>query len=446
MADFTDNYAIVGGASDYFNCESTSGWSTGGVATSFQTGTEHVQGTYSLELQSSGSGTANWYHDLSLGYRFKITEKDLHFWFKYVKGKGANFLVQDGTAVVIRLYFGGTTIYADYRCTESGDLELNFGWQVLSCSGNNLRGGSTGGGHNDGSDWELDINRIELILNFANSTDTPLNMDCWFAGNSITITNGDETSPCLLSDIVTYSNNTRSDFPLGIVNLKGALFDIKSGLIIGDGLSGIGHQGYLVADSTFIYLHPLSKYVSHNLTINEYSTFISGKKETDSSNNYYVSGNIIVTNLYDNDYGSNIYMETSSYCYLYDTKLYNFSQITLGSLSTPSTTVDLYDVDIDTFKKLYLYSDSVSLNSVDIHDDVATSYDPTNGFVISSSPILSENINIYRCYVGITFVYSDIISNCTITDITDSHISIHDTYSPILIDSIFDTTKLRRYV
>jgi len=440
MADFSDDYSIVGASSDNFNCDSTGGWGTGGNATSLATNSDRVEGSYSLELTASNSGDSYWYHDISSGYRFKITEKDLHFWFKYVKGKGANFLVQNSTAVVVRLYFGGTTKYADYRCTSEGDIELKFGWQLLSCSGTNLRGGSVGGGHNGGSDYDLDIYRIELHLNFANKNDTPLAMDCWFVGTKIVVTNGTTSSPCTPEDIVSYSDTDRSAFPLGLAKLNGKLFDLKSGLDIGNGSDGAGNEGVFKITSSFFLLNQLSEEVKHHITVKNYSQFQSGEIETGSDDSYYVRGCKIV--LPASRY-SDFVVQNGGTCKLYATKLYRFRNIYLGALSDTGSTCEIHSVDFDSNECVYFRANTLNMSDVHIHDNPANIVN--NACTFSVTPDSVSTVKIYRCPHGAYFDANVSVSDLTITDTTNYDIGIKDTYTVHILNSVFNANKLLRF-
>lgn len=438
MADFSDDYAIVGASGDNFDCDSTGGWGDGGQANAVATSTDRVEGSASLELVAGGSGDAYWYHDVSSGYRFKITEKDLHFWFRYVKGKGDNFLVQNSTAVVIRLYFGGTSKYADYRCTSSGDLELKFGWQLLSASGTNLRGGSTGGGHNGGSDYNLDIYRIELHLNFANSNDTPLNMDCWFVGTTISVTSGTTTTPKTLSDLITYSN-TRTAFPLGLVSKLGNLAYIRSGLTIGNGSSGTGNEGHFKFLFNFVLMKQLSQEVKHHLTVKNYSSLVSGEIETGSDGSYYVRGCQIVLppSMY-----SDINVENGGTLKLYDSKLYRWRYIYLGGSGDTASTVHLYSVDIDSCECVYFRANTLNLYNTSIHDSTSNNVQQACEFHVS--PDTSDLIKLYRNSEALHARETVTVSNCTIGDNSNYDIGVLEGKTLTMHNSVFSSSKLKR--
>jgi len=439
MADFSDDYVIVGASSDNFDCDATGGWTEGGNGSAVATNSECVEGSYSLDLTASNSGSSNWYHDVSSGNRFKITEKDLHFWFKYVKGKGANFLTQDGTAVVIRLYFGGTSKYADYRCTTTGDLELKFGWQLLSASGKNLRGGSTGGGHNGTTDYDLDIYRIDLRLNFSNKNDTPLGMDCWFIGTKITVTKGTSSAPATLQDLADYSNDDRTAFPLGVVDIQQTLAYIRCGLTIGDGNSGTGHQAYMTADSKFILMKQLSTEVKHHLVVNNYSTLVLGEKETGSDDNYFVRGCQLV--LPASRY-SDITVNNGATLKLYDTKVYRWRYVYLGASSDTSSTVELRRVDFDSCECVYFRSNTLNMDDVEVHD--ATTNNVQQGCEFIKEPDSIDYTRIYKCAEGAYFRDTMEVTGVSLTDNTNYDIGILEGKTVSLIDSKFSSSKLRR--
>jgi len=437
MADFLDDYAIIGASGDNFDCDATGGWGTSGNASSVATNSgSKVEGSNSLDLTASDVGDSSWYHDVSSGNRFKITEKDLHFWFKYVKGKGANYLVQDGTAVVIRLFFGGTSKYADYRCTATGDLELKFGWQLLSASGKSLRGGSTGGGHNNGSDYDLDIYRVELKLNFANKNDTPLGMDCWFAGTIIKVTSGTSSSPVSFSDIAEYSNKDRTAFPLGLVNKQMILYNIKCGIQVGDGSSGSGHSGYIKDYSKFLLFNQLSEEVKHPIIVKNYSTLDLGLQVSGSESSYYVDGCQIVL---PEDRYSDFSVENGGTLKLYDTKIYRWRYLYFGASSDSGSTIELHNVDIDSCETLFLRASTQNISYLSVHNNVNS----INDYAVNiTKPITSmDYLYCYRCSVGAKIDGDFTLKTFNLTDNTvDLKVLSGKTVS--LIDSVFSESKL----
>ena len=247
----SDNYSIIESA---FSCDSTDGWGKGGNASDPTSETSgQVEGSGYLGLTTSDTGDSYWYHDIV--NRFKITETSLGLWFRYVKGKGANYLVQDGSALVVRLYFGGTSKYADYRLTEKGDIDLKFGWQPFIISGTNLNGGSVGGGHNGTTDFYLDIYRFELHLNVSNKVDKPLGLDAVFIGTQIEITDQAYT----LNDLARYTFVDRS-FPIGTIENDGNMNNVKSTLKIGSGAT-------LSQSSKFIFMNQFSTEVKTDIIV-----------------------------------------------------------------------------------------------------------------------------------------------------------------------------------
>ena len=434
MADFEDDYVIAGASSDNFDCDSTSGWSTGGNATGFGTNTsDKKEGSASLNLEASSSGDSYWYHNVSSGSRFKITEKNLHFWFKYVKGKGDNFLVQNGTAVVIRLYFGGTSKYADYRCTSTGDLELNFGWQVLSASGSNLRGGSTGGGHNGGTDYDLDIYRIELHLNFANKNDTGVfNMDAWFIGTSVSVKKGTSSSPATMSELKTYMNSTRTAFPLVLINITGNLIDLKSKLIVGDSSTSVG---YLKITNSYLHSNQLSDEVSLGVLVYSGACLQIGDKEVGSDDNYYVRGCTIVLN--DDRTPESTSFVVYGDAKIYNTKIYNFKTVVFDE-GASGDEIELQNVDIDTVTYVSFGTFTTAKN-VDIHNTLTNSYSVVFTDVDSFS---TSGLNVYRNTNGVRFNASITVNGLDITDVTGNQLVLKDSTTVNVVDSYFDDTKL----
>lgn len=417
MADIEDNYIIVGASGDNLNCDDTGGWQKGGNANDPTQSSNKLEGDYSLGLQTSDKDESWWYHDITDGYRFKITEKDLGVWFYYIKGKGDNFLVQDSTAIVIKLFFGGTDKYAEYRVTEKGDLSLKFGWQMLMCSGTELNGGATGGGHNGGSDFDLDIHRIEFRLNCAVKVDVDLNIDAFFVGNTITINGGDNTDPITIEDIADYTFNTRS-FPIGTVEMSGKLANIKSGLTINNG-------GYVSAENIYLLFNQLSNEVKHNITITD-GTFRIGKIE----NNKPLDGCQIVK---PQGMTASILVDTNGVFEVYNSKFYRWEVIEFNG------TCSLNLVDFDSCELVKFNSNNNSIEHISIHDSINNLYD--YAMEVLSVFNLTNDILLYRCKDGIRFSENSELNNLKLLDNTGYDLDIIDSKTATIDNATYSTVR-----
>ena len=124
---YSDDFAIIGAAGDDFDCEAVTGWSTTGGVTPILLNSDNRGGSNSVEMRAASTGVSTWQHDVGSADvdRFKISEETLNFWFRYSKGKGASYL-GDGSTLEVRLFFGGTTDFADYRPLDNADEELLF--------------------------------------------------------------------------------------------------------------------------------------------------------------------------------------------------------------------------------------------------------------------------------------------------------------------------------
>ena len=416
MATIVDDYTIVGASGDNFDCDDTGGWTKGGNADDATTEDNRVEGDKALGLTTSDKDESWWYHDISSSNRFKITEKDLGLWFYYIKGKGDNILVQDSTAVVVRLYFGGTDKYADYRLTEAGDLSLAFGWQMLMCSGKELNGGSTGGGHNDDSDWDLDIYRFEFRINCANKAENPLGLDAIFVGTELEVQSGDSDTPVTMQDLEQYTFTDRS-FPIGTVKIDGKLANIHSGLKITSG-------GYVAAENQYLLFNQSSAEVKHHITVDD-GTLRVGKNVGKAYNGCQIvkpSGRT-----------ANVVVNSNGTLLVYNSKLYRWDTITLNGTS------DIQQVDIDSCELLVVQSDNNELNSIAVHDAVNNTV--THSMEIQTTADSVSKLLVYRCKDGVKFTDSGTVSGARMLDNTDYDILVLDGKDPSVVDSVYSNIK-----
>ena len=415
--DIVDNYVIVGSSSDGFDCEDKNKWTaTGDASIDNDTGNK-VQGNQSISIKGKQGNNNIIYADISAGNRFSILEYDLGFWFFYSKGKGTNALVQDNTAIVVRLYFGDTSTYADYRVTEAGDLSLGFGWNLLMCSGKELNGGSTSSDFSE-SDWSKEIVRIELRLNLANDNDVPFNMDAWFIGNTLIISDGDENNPVTIQDLHNYAHRDRSDFPIGVVTLTKKLANINTGLII-DG-------GYLKATDLYLLFNQLSSEVKHNVLIENGGVFQIG----DYQNSNPILGCLIVKP--ENKTANFSIGDSDSKILVYDSKFYRWNEIILNGYS------EIIETDFDSCEIIKINNNNVIFKYNTIHDGITAIYD--NVLSINENADISD-IFIYRCKDGVYINNDVILNNITLLDNDGYDLGISDTYTLNLINSKFTTMR-----
>ncbi len=421
MATITDNYTLVGSSSDGFDCENKGDWTTGGDATISDNTDSKVQGSQMIGLQGKQGDNNTWTTDVSSGSRFKITEKDLGMWFFYIKGKGANFLVQDSTAIVVKLYFGGTDKYAEYRMTDTGDLELNFGFQMLMCSGKNMNGGSIGGGHNDGSDWDLDIYRFELQLNFANDTTADLGLDAVFIGTEIQVESGSSSTPVTVQDLYEYTNKDRTDFPTGVVALNKKLANINCGVSI-DG-------GYLVAENIYLLFNQNSVEVKHDIHVKD-GTFRIGRIEVGSDDSYSMLGCQVVK---PSGLSSNIQVDANGSLEAYNSKFYRWEDIHLGG------TTKLSAVDFDTNGTVFIENTGVEFIDISIHNNTGNLRD--NAVTFDANPAIGKALKVYRCIDGVYFNEDVVVTDVDVTDTTGYDIGVQEANSVSLVSSSYTTIR-----
>lgn len=427
------------------NCDSTGANFTGGTANSTTptvSTTEFVQGTGSLTIRASSSITppevCYWYYDLASGNRFKITQADLLMWFYYVKGKGQQYLTNNSNATVLRVYFGGTTKYADYY--QGGDADLAFGWQVFAASGKNAD--AIGGGHNDGTDWDLDIYRIELRLEFnEHNTDggtqdprPALYMDYWRSGTKIIVSEGTPASPISFSALQTYSESNA----LGVVFINDVFINLLCGLDIGNGSDGTNNEGNLTDAGKFILFNQLSEEVKHNLVVENYSTLQLGTLEVGTDGNYPVNGCQLT--LPASRY-SDIDVKSGGSLKLYDTKVYRWRNIYLGN-GGAGASIDLRIVEIDTCETIYFRQTNIDIDGIEVHDNA--NQVRNNAGVVTASPNSSKNVSVHDCVHGFYFEGTATMEEYIAGDNGTYDLGIKEAEAATLLNSVFNENKIVR--
>ncbi len=472
---FTDDFVIVGAATDDFDCEATTNWTTSVDADfSFTLGTDtkSVQGTNAITLKSGNAtvGTRWVYHDVPVGNRFKVAGTSgvtLNFFFEYSKGKGANFLVTNGSAVVIRLYFGGTTDWADYRVTDNGDESLRFGYQLLQCSGRNLNGGSTSGTwSNTASNWERDIHRVELRLNYANgndgANDPPFRMDCWYIGTKIVVSQGTTGgTPATLQNLFDYQKigGTRTAFPLAIIDLDEVFCTLRCGLDIGNGSDGANNEGYLKLTSSFLLFNQWSAQVKQNLVVKNFSQLDFGEGEdvvgVEGTNTVAVRGCQVVMPTDREDEidttipaGSDITVENGGTFKSFNTKFFRWRDIFLGAASDTSSTVVLNETKFDSCETVYLRANTLNMAGlVEIYNNAGNDRNHCVEMIVSSDS--NEDLLVHDTIQGIHFRESVTLNNYRAQDIdkaggVNADLAILEGKTLNLVDSFFDENDIIR--
>lgn len=407
----TDDFNFIGAAADNFDCDVVTGWTQGGNGNAVAVdATGGVDGGACLNLVASNPGECTWYHDVTAGSRFKITEKVLNMWFYYLKGKNTTPFIGTGdNAIVIRLYFGGTAKWADYYVAPGGDNVLSFGWQPFTISGKNLNGGVLGGTHNDGTDWELEIQRVMLVCQFtedndaggvaSNSPETPLRMDNWEVGTKLIVSNGTPSVPIGFGDLVSYSNGTgRTNGPLGVVQAIDTFVNIKCAIDVGNGSDGTNNEGNIADDGKFILFNQTSLEVKANLTVKNFSSLVLGTKEVGVDGNYAVSGCQIVQPA---SRFADISVENGGILRLFDCKVFRWRDIFLGAASDTGSIVELNRVQFDTCETVYFRATTLNLQDIEIYNNAAN--DRNQCAEMSVEPDSCANFLVHDCAEGMHF-------------------------------------------
>ena len=442
---YSDDYAIIGGATQSFDCETTTGWTPGGTAVTgadFITNSDNRGGTASVEMRGT-AGLATWFQNVGTADvdRFKIQEGTLNVWFRYSKGKGASYL-GDGSTVVIRLYFGGTTDFADYRPLDNADEDLDFGWNLLQISGRTLNGGSINFVDND-TNWDRFIHRVEMRLNLQNandkaSEDAPILMDSWFFGTKIIVSEGTPGVPVSIEDVETYSNDDTAThggdaFPLGLVDVDDVFVNLRCGIDVGNGSDGANNEGNLVIGSKFLLFNQWSPQAKQPLTVTNFSTLQYGAVDAGADGNYPVRGcQIVMPPGRPND----ITVESGGTLKLFNSKIFRFRDIFLDSGSI----VELRGVAIDSCNIVYFDAATLDLQDIEI-------YNNTGGAQCAEmtvSPDSCSNFLVHDCAQGMHFRATLTMEEYLAQDNIGNDFAVLDGSAVTLVSSFFDKTKIGR--
>lgn len=447
---FTDDYVIIGAASDDFDCEAVTGWTQAGSATgTLSTSTEQViQGTTSIELRGA-NGVGTYTHDIGVGDGWSITDTTLYFWFYYAKGKSAAILTSTADAVVIRLFFGGTTDFADYQCTASGDEELINGFQLLSASGKNTRGGTFNFTDTD-ANWNREIRRVQLRLNYTAAgndatggltPEPPIFMDCWFTGSTIRVEGGTRNAPKTFEQLRDYSaiagsrdSSSATSFPLGVVEVNNAEVTLQTGVQVGNGTC----NGWLATEGKSIFINQGSPETKNPIVIDANSGITLGEKES-GQRNYAVRGNIVFQT---DSAQADFQVKDRGAAEIYDTKFFKFRNLFFGDSTDTDSIIDLNRVTVDTSETAYFYSKNLFLEDVEIYNcrENLTNY----AAVISESPKSSSNILLHDNNEGVFINNTITIEELKCQDNTNFDIVLLEGDSATVVNSVFDENKLKR--
>ncbi|MDJ0952481.1 MAG: hypothetical protein QNJ81_02260 [Acidimicrobiia bacterium] len=469
---FTDDFAQAGAAADNFDCDATGGWTAltgtdpGGT---FQAATialntiQPLEGTGCLSIKSGNAtaGLRGYYQDVTAGSRFIITQTTLNVWFNYAKGKGAQILTSTSGAVRLRLYFGGTVDWAEYNLTEAGNDSLNFGWQVLQCSGRNLNGGAVSGTWvNTASNWDREIHRVAIVFDVLNPNDAGadpgLLVDMFFTGNKIVVSEGTTGgTPATFQDLVDYQKigGTRTGFPLGLVNLDGVFATLRCGLDIGNGTDGLNNEGYLQVGETFLLFNQWSAQVKHNIVVKNFAQLDFGEGESvigvDGTNVAAVRGCQVVMPTDREDEvsttlpaASDVSVENGGILNAYNTKFFRWRDIFLGAASDTSSTVELINVIFDSCETVYFRANTLDLANIEIYNNAQNDRNHCGEMIVS--PDSCSDLLVHDCNEGIHFRATLTIPTYRAQDNTVYDLAILEGDTATLVDSFFDPDKILR--
>ena len=497
---YSDDFAIIGAATDDFDCEAITGWTAGGTAVTpivLETG-DNRGGSNSIQMRGT-AGVATYTHDIGVGDGFDITAGSLNFWFRYSKGKGAAYLGAFNT-LTVRLFFGGTVNFADYN-PSGGDAGLLFGWNLLQLSGTNTNFGTPNFGNvNAGSfvvgrtyiittlgntDWNVvagttgltyfvgsqvvaaaagsgtgvasdttnsiwsdEVRRVQLRLNLQNANDkdtedAALLMDSWFYGTKIIVSEGTPAAPINFEDIETYSNDETalhggSAFPLGQI-LKSEVLGVSiCALEIGSGSDGTNQEGNVrLNDINYLLMSQTSTQVKAGITVKNFSSLEIGEVDAGVDGNYGVRGCQLVQPA---NAQADIVVENGGTLKIFNSKIFRFRDLFLGAAVDTLSTIELRDVKIDSCRIAYFRANTLDLQDIEIYNN--------NGGAQCGEMIVSPdsciNFLVHDCAQGLHFRDTLTITEYFAQDNIGDDFAVLDGEVVTIVSGVFDDTKIGR--
>ncbi len=452
---YSEDFEIVGGTTspNSFDGETVTGWTAGGTAvTPIVTNADNRGGSASIEMRAT-AGLATYTHDIAVGQGFQITTETLNVWFRYSKGKGASYL-GDGSTLVIRVFFGGTVDWADYRPLDNADEDLDFGWNLLQVSGKELNGGSTSGTwSNTDSNWDREVRRIEMRLNLQNANDkdtedAPMLMDSWFSGTKVIVSEGTPAAPVTLENVETYCNDRTVNrgggtkpFALGLINIEDVFADIRCGIDVGNGSDGLNNEGNLKILQKFLLFNQWSEDAKHNVVTKNFSTLESGEVDNGVDNDYPVKGCFFVL---PPSRFSDFICENGGTIKGFDSKFFRWRNLDFGAASDTSSTIELRRVQIDSCNLARFRANTMDFADIEIYNNANIGSATPQCAEITKSPNSCSNFLVHDCAQGMHFRANVTITEYLAQDNTGNDLAVLDGFEATLVDSVFDDTKIGR--
>ena len=428
------------------NCDNTTNVSAPAGGTLATNNTKQQEGTASIEYVANGTGVKEIRFNISSGGAntpFKIIEKDFLMWFYYVKGKSAQYFADAASALTIRLYFEATpgTKYVDYYM--GGDKDLPFGWKTYIASGKNYD--ALGAGHNNGTDWDLNVQHVGIMMNFQNSnaggtggTDVPLLVDELRVGTKIVCASGTAVTPEDEQDLLTYSQDDGSRSPnarpLGVVEVNFNLVNLLCGLDVGDGTNA----GHLAISNKLMLFNQQSVEVEHPFRVRANSGFYGGVLEAGIDGNYPVEPLQIV--MAEGRF-ADLTVEAGGTFVLYDGKLYRWRNVYFGAAAADTGTTTMNRVDIDSCETVYFRRNNTEIVNVEIHDNVQNIRN--QAVVLEANPTQFENVLLHDNNEAIHIRANAAVKGLVATDNTVD-IAVLEAITLTAVNSKFAPTKLLR--
>lgn len=406
------------------DCNSTSGWSSGGSLSTLE-GSEKPPkyGSGCLDLKcNTGTSTMS----CTFG-AIDATEFDFTFWFYPLKGK-TQYLSNNADTVAFRLYNGSN--YCQFNF--GGESSVPPGWNCFLISGTNYDSSSAGW-----TDSMLTaITKFEFLLNnqSSNTSNAGTHSVDWLKiGKKITVIGNNAGSPYTFQDLI----NANDSNNWGIAVKAGASVTLRSGLQIGDGLT----TTEFTTAGEYVYFDQFSPEVEYDFTIKTSSLCAFGTKVLGPNTGDTYATNGCTIHLRE-DRPANFIIEDGASVGLYSTKLVGWENVNLGVTRSDPATLEIISCEVFDCVGISLHRDTVSITGLEVHH--MRNEGDARAVSCRCVPALIKGLHVHDSINGIFLMYDGIIYELLLENNT-MDIQVLDAVDLSLVNlvnAVFDTGKL----
>lgn len=414
------------------SCDSSASFSVdqGASVTLATNTTDQLEGTGCLSIKAGGAPQL-----LVIGANctaFDVEAKNFVTPMNYSKGKTAQFISDLVSGLRLRLYFGGTnpatTPWAEWN--QGGNLDLPFGWSPYYASGRTAD--ALGNGHNGGSDYGLDVQRIAVVIDQANnnsgSNDPPFLVDFMHAISVIRMTGGTLGAPLTEADVLAYDAANNLGVVLQDRSQKGLI--TRCGIEAGDGTTA----GFLAFEGLAILNDQLSDEVEQVWRVRSGSGMRLGVLETGVDSTYAVNGCQLSCPPTRNP---NFEVDDGATFEAYDTLFFRWGEINVGAVGGTTGSRTLRLVDIDACESLNL-NQAGSYTEYELHDNAQRVQQHAGEFLVTptdSSGLIHNNAE------GVHFRETATWRDLVFDDNTSQDFRVLSNTTPTFVNCDFDPGK-----